>query len=317
MRPGAIAMLLAASLFSGATTIGGPVAGYVAQSSGNVLRPIIGVPGSYRFGNPIALPEGILHIHVAPGQDYALAESTDGGLAVLRLSGTRLDSAMPFPGVSIAADWVVFSPGAASAVLVSASARRLLVVSGLPAAPHIVREIDTTSLPETPRTAAISDDARVLLIASRQRLYLLSPSGNAELLASAREIAALALCPNGADAAVWDTAGSIHLWQNLTSSPHDRLLLTGFKGIGKLYPSWDGSALFAILQGSRAVHSIDIASGEISEIDAGEAPTVLDPLRNRDTFLISAKPRQPGWIFYQDGTAAHVVFVVPPPEPVP
>jgi hypothetical protein len=35
----------------------------------------------------------------------------------------------------------------------------------------------------------------------------------------------------------------------------------------------------------------------------------LIPLRNRDTFMISAKAHQPGWVFYRDGLDCRTVFI--------
>ena len=81
---------------------------------------------------------------------------------------------------------------------------------------------------------------------------------------AAREIVSLALFHNGAEAAVWDRAGAIHLWQNLGTTPTDRVLASGLKVAGRLYPSWDGGTLFAMLPGTRAVLSIDAAAGEVS-----------------------------------------------------
>jgi len=296
------------------TTLTGPVAGYVAESSGAV-RAILGVPGAFRFSDPLPMPDGVARVHIAPGQDFALLERPDTGLALLHLGGgtlarvTAVDGAMPAP------DWISFSPASASAILFSSSSNRLQVLAGLPDAPTIAVDLDTTILPEQPRIAAVSDDSRTLLVASRRAVYLVLPDGTAHLLMAAEEIAALALFRNGTDAAVSERGtGSIHLLQNVSTAPVERVLASGLQGLGKLYPSWDGGAIFAAGQGTRTVSSIDLASGEIQSIDCGAAPVTLSPMRSRDTFLISARPHQPGWIFYRDGNAGRVVFVPAAPE---
>src|SRR5437016_5451173 len=84
--------LLAATAGSlpGATTITGPVAGYVVDSPGPALRAILGVPGAFRFSGALPLPEGVTRIHLAPGQDFALAERAGLSLGILRLSGSAV-----------------------------------------------------------------------------------------------------------------------------------------------------------------------------------------------------------------------------------
>jgi hypothetical protein len=299
-----------AGSLSGAATITGPVAGYIVESSGPVLRAIFGVPGSFQFSDPLPLPQGVTRIHLAPGQDFALVERADSGLGILYLSGGAVDRVVAVDGVMAAADWVAFSPAAASAILFSSSSSHLQVLSGLPDTPRVALDLDTTTLPERPRTGAVSDDGRTVLIASGRAVYLVPRDGAAQLLMPAREIVSVAIFRNGTDAVVWDGGtGSIHLLRNVSSAPVEHLLASGLKGPGKLYPSWDGGTIFVTQPGTKAVSWMDLASGEIQSFDSAAVPVTLDPLRNRDTFLISARPHQPAWIFYRDGNTLRVVFV--------
>ena len=157
----------------------------------------------------------------------------------------------------------------------------------------------------------MSDDGTTVLVASRREVYLLPLDGRAaQLLMAGQEIAALALFPNDTDAAVWDGGTrSIHLLQNVSSAPIGRVVASGLKGAGKLHPSWDGGTLFVLRSGAKTLSAIDLAAGEIQSFDSAVAPVTLDPLRNHDTFLISAGRNQPAWIFYRDGSAGRVVFV--------
>ncbi|HLK66893.1 MAG TPA: hypothetical protein VKU19_25845 [Bryobacteraceae bacterium] len=320
MRPTTIALcclpaVLAGSLCPG-TSITGPVAGYVADSDGPVLRTIFGVPGSFRFSDPLALPDGVTQLRIAPGQDYALAEVSGSSLSVLSLSGgaasglTALEWALPSP------DWIAFSPQSQSAVLFSATSRRLQIIAGLPDRPQVALDLDSSVLPDIPRMASVSDDGKTLLVASRRAIYLLPPDGSTpRTLLTATQIVSLALFRDGTSAAVWDgVAGAIHLLQNVTSAPSDRVLVSGWKGAGTLYPSADGGTLFLVRPGAKSVFAHDVASGSMQSFESPASARTLDPLRNHDTFLISADRHQPGWIFYLDGTAGHVVFV---PSPTP
>src|SRR5262245_33744975 len=104
-----------------ATSMSGPVTGYVTRSSSTELRAILGVPGALRYSDPLSLPEGTTRVRVAPGREFAwLERSSDAG--ILFLSGGLVDRFTAVSGAVAAADWVSFSPGAGSAVLFSASA---------------------------------------------------------------------------------------------------------------------------------------------------------------------------------------------------
>ncbi len=299
-----------AGLLPAATAITGPVAGYTVESPGPVLRAILGVPGSFRFSDPIPLPDGVTRIHMAPGQDFALAELAGSGIAVLSLASGAVAGVAGIEG-AIAPDWTAFSPQASSAILFSAATSRLQVLTGLPATPHIALDMDTNALTDIPRTGVVSDNGQTLLLATREALYRVPLDGSAaQVLMAAHEIVSLAFFRNGTDAAVWDGGTeSIHLLQNVPSALVDRVLASGLKGAGELYPSWDGASIFLIRPGTRNVSAISLASGEIQSFDSAAPVDTLVPLRNHDAFLISAERHQPAWMFYLDGSLGRVVFV--------
>jgi hypothetical protein len=256
------------------------------------------------------VPEGVTRVHLPPGQDFALVERSGAGLGILHLVAGKVNQVVAVEGAMAQTNWVAFSLAAGSAVLCSSSSGRLQVLNGLPDAAHVAMELDTTTLPEPPRTAAVSDDGQTLLVASARSVYRVGQDGSAQLLKTGREIVSIAIVRNGLDAVVWDGgAGSIHYLQNVSSAPVDRLLASGLKGFGKLYPSWDGETLFLARLETKGVSSIDVASGEIQVLDSAVVPLTLEPLHNRDTFLISGRPHQPAWIFYRDGSSGRVVFV--------
>ncbi|HTS31373.1 MAG TPA: hypothetical protein VMH81_36120 [Bryobacteraceae bacterium] len=305
---------------AGATAITGPVAGYVPQSPGPVLRAILGVPGSFRFSDPLALPPGVAKIYVAPQQDFAIVEREAAGVAVLSFATGTVGSVTPLDG-AVTPDWVTFSMQSGSAVLFSAASNRLQVFTGLPASPRKVADVDAGLFGEMPRSAAVSDDGGTVLMAGRRSVYSVQPNGAARELLEANAIASLALFRNGTSAAIWDGgAGSVHVLDNVSTKPSDRVVATGWKGGGKLYPSWDGGTVFLVRPGTKFVAALDLASGDVNCFSTGVAAMTLEPLRNRDTFLISAGRRQPAWIFYFDGSTGRTVFVPassPSPEDVP
>lgn len=308
LRCGLLA-LVAAAISSG-VDVAGPIAGYVADPSQPILRAISGVPGSYLFSDPLSLPAGVTRVHVAGVRDFALAQRGDAGLGILYLNGGAVDRVVDLPGAMASADWVAFSPSAGSALLFSAADRRLQLLTGFPGAPEVALNIDTAGLPEQPLNAAVSDDGSLLLIASRHSVYRVPHDGPAQLVLSTGQIVSLAILRNGTDAVLSErTTGSIHVLQNVANGTADRVLISGMGGIGKVYPGSDERSLIVARPGARLVSSVDLASGEIQDFPSPAPPAELLPLRNRDTFLISVRPGQPGGIFLRDGNSGRVLLV--------
>lgn len=290
--------------------IGGPVAGYATDSSRTQLRTIFGVPGAFAFSEPLLLPEGVRQVRLAPGQDFALVERTNSAPGVLFLKAGAVDRLAPVEGAMPSADWIAFSPGAGSALLFSAAAHRLQVLSGLPDAPRVLLDLDAATLPEQPVLGAVSDDGSLVLVASGASVYRVPREGAAQVVLSGGSIVSLTVLRNGVDAAVPDAGtGSVQVVRNAASNPVVQVLVSGLDGIGTVFPAWDGRSLFVTRPGVETVSSIDLVSGEVRSFPSAVAAEGLMPLRNRDTFLISARAHQPGWVFYRDGMAGRVVFI--------
>lgn len=303
-------VLVAAGLASATGSISGPIAGYAANASRTQIRAILGVPGAFGFSDPLSLPAGVAQVRLAPGQDFALVERGDDTPGILFLKDGAVDRVAPVDGVMVAADWVAFSPGAGSALLFSSSRNRLQVLAGLPDNPKVIADLDAASFSEQPTLGAVSDDGALVLVASETSVYRVSNDGVTHLALSAGRIQSMTVLRNGTDAAVSDSAtGSVHLLQNAGTAPVSRALASGLEGIGAIFPAWDGHSLFAARPGAEAMSSIDLESGAVESYPSGAAPAELIPLRNHDTFLISARQHQPGWVFYRDGAAGRVVFI--------
>jgi hypothetical protein len=300
--------VVVAGLASAAGTISGPVAGYVTDSSRAQLRTIFGVPGAFAFSDPLPLPDGVSQVRLAPGQDFALVERANSAPGILFLKGGAVDRLSPVEGAMPSADWIAFSPAAGSALLFSAATNRLQVLTGLPDAPQVTLDLDAATLSEQPTTGAVSDDGSLVLVASATSVYRVH-GGSSQMVLSTGGVLSLRVLRNGADFAVSDSAGSVHVVRNAATSPEARVLASGLDGIGEIFPASDGQSLFVARPGAETVSSIDLVSGEVRSFPSSVAAVGLIPLRNRDTFLISAKAHQPGWIFYRDGTDARVVFV--------
>ncbi len=69
--------------------IAAPFAGLLAEQELTEVRAIQGVPGSSTVGGPIDLPAGVLRVHLAPAQGWALVEQAPN----------RALGLMPFNGI--------------------------------------------------------------------------------------------------------------------------------------------------------------------------------------------------------------------------
>ncbi len=287
-----------------------PVSGYAADPAAPEVRTILGLPGALHYGDPLPLPRGCTRVRVAPGRDFAWVERRGAAPAVLNLSGGSGQGLEPVEGAMAAADWVAFSPGAAAAALYSAAAGRLQVLTGLPDAPVVSRDLTAGGTPEQLVAAAVSDDGAILLAASHSAVYLIAPGGAPQMVLSGESILSLAMMPGGRNAVAADGGtGSLYLLQGLVSAPMARTLVSGIAGIGKVQPAWDGASVFVARPGPSAVSIVDVATGATQSYGVDVPPVTLDPLDIHDAFLISSAPGEAGWIFVRNGADARAVFV--------
>jgi sugar lactone lactonase YvrE len=286
-----------------------PVLGYVVFSSPAEVRGILGVPGAAIFSPPLLLPKDVTRVRVAPGQSYALIERDQQETAVLPLDGAKVGAALSVTGALRVADFVAFSPSGRSAVLLSSAVARLQVITGLPERPQILQDIDLASLPELPDGVAISDDAGSILLESSHTVYLLSPDGSTRIAAAVTDSAALAFLPNSGNAAIGDRkAGSVYVIQPVTGRIVG-VLSSGLDAIGEITPSSDGAVVYVTDLSGQHIRSVSVATGEVRTFELPVSPVRIDRLKNADTFLISAEPGQPAWIFLGSGNDARTVFV--------
>ena len=284
-----------------------PVLGYVAQAAPIELRAILGVPGSAVLSDPLYLPKGASRLRMAPDQSYALVERSAGDPQLLPLaSGSATE--VTITGALQAADFAAFSPKAQSAILYSSALARLQVITGLPGAPLISRDVDTSAFPEQPVNAAISDDAGSLLFGSSDAVYQLLPGGMALQLMRVAGAAALTFLPNSSQGIIADRgAGSVYLWQSDAGSAAK--LADGLTGIGEMRPAADGQGLWFTNPAANAISWLSVTTAGLKTFNVPISPTKLDGLPHRDMFVIASDPGQPVWFLFQQEGDAMAGFV--------
>jgi len=213
-------------------------------------------------------------------------------------------------GVMAEADSIFFSPSARSAVWFSAKSARLQLVTGLPDEPSVQAPIDMAAFPEPIYSAAVSDEGTVLLAASIQAVWAVQPDRGVRMALSLGEVRSLTMMRNGRDAiAVDGSTGTVYKLQDVNGSPVSSVIASGLAGIGNVTVSSNGESLIVTHPADRTITILEFESGRTRTYPTSDQPVVLQPLRNRDTFLISARPRQAGWIFYLDGEDGRTAFV--------
>ncbi len=273
----------------------GPVVGYLPEEGYAGIRPIRGVPGAAVAGEPMTVPEGVSRVRPAPAHRYALAEFADASApAVLDLEGDSAPGRIA--GVLARADLVAFSPTGRSAALYSSGEGRLQVVTGLPEAPKMAREL---AVPGAAAIAVSDDGSSVLAADAAGAVSLVDQDGMGTPLAQVERLCAMSFLPNRLDAALVDAArGEVYL----AGAASRGLLATGLDGASGMAPSTDGTALHVIAAETRRAWRIDIATGESRVIELPVNPDTLEPLRPADTFLISSRAGEPAWLLTPEGT---------------
>ena len=188
---------------SPSTSFNMPILGYVFDSSKGALRPLFGIPGSASLGKALDLKIKLSRAWISPGQDYALAESSDPdsrGLLLVRLEN-GLNSIEAIPGIPQGADLVALSPTGSAAALYFREGKKVALLENLPnfnsqlktnpsAGPSPsslnlkqsyaavgsgvpafqegpssqVRQINVPQLPDVVESLGVSDDATVVLL---------------------------------------------------------------------------------------------------------------------------------------------------------
>jgi len=277
------------------------------------VRAILGVPGAATFSGALTLPRGVTGAYFAPGQSFALVEQATGGLAVLQFSGTLAGPLQPIPGSISRPDIVSFSPNASAAAVFSAEEGRLILITGLPVAPHVSRDV-SANLPAGIQALAIADDGvTVLASTSDGRVCLLPVDGASETVYRGGQLSGLVFAPASTNALVFDSDRSkVLLLQNVSTTPATLLLSEGLPEVsGDALLQFDTSTAWVGAVGGKQLSRIDLQTLQVDTIALSAGLAMLQPLLLPHRFLLSAQPGQAAWVL-DSGAAAYNVYFVPP-----
>lgn len=304
--------------------IGAPILGFSIGPAPNVLSEILGIPGAARWGQPLVLPHDVTKIRLGPSQGYALIERRpEGETSLLVLAGIDVDfgieegtgGIVPIAGTVGKADLVAFSPTGRTAALYSKAAGRMQVISGLPEAPHISRDVQIDA-PLDRLGMAISDDGRALVLADPPgNVYLVSGEGHMIWLYDSQDVSDLTFMPGSHNLVICDRRSNrVVLLEGVTSGVSMRLLARDGDGIeqpDRAVVAPDKRSVLAASSKTNQIWRIDVASGIIRSFAVPVSPIGLIPLRNKNAFLFASPADEPASLVVWQGQESFELFVVP------
>jgi hypothetical protein len=299
--------------------IAAPLAGLVANPEMTEVRAIQGVPGSATVSGPIRLPAGILKVHLAPAQGWALVEQAPArALGLLPFSGLQPGGVALIDNALSAPDIVTFSPGGRSAAIVSNAAGMVQVLTGLDGTPLLAMQTGISGLGVV-GAAAVSDDGTLTaVLTSEGRVFLVSPTQAPQFIFQAGSPAGMSFLPAQQALAIVDgAAGTISILDGLNRTPFIRSVLPGpsLSGGVLMRVSGDAQSLFVAARGGTSAYRIDFASRSMSTLEVPASLSQLERLPGGDIFLFSANPGEAAWLLLANGTNLSASFAQPTEEP--
>ena len=309
-------VLAASALPAQQGRLSGPVAGFVFDNSGRVLRPIQGVPGASLLGDPLSFGLDVAAAYIAPHQDSAIVVGADQSLHLFLLNGGA-PTEVSLGGIAGTPERVVFSPSGTAVALISAGSARVL--TGLPNAPMLAGSVKVEgtvfvsglrSHSVSAPSLALSDDGVYVLTIAQGSARLLSVQGQNRILAPAQSSAQVAFAPGGHDAAVVDSLTGLTLIRDASGAAGTQLLAAPDEGlavpVGVAF-SQDKLTVYVASATAQSVAAFNLAGASRTAIGCACTPTTLAPMGN--LFRLTELTTGPLWVL--DGAAAtpRTVFV--------
>jgi hypothetical protein len=323
-RPGSrLRMAAAGSLLVGLLAgsawgqIRGPRLGYVFDKGAGVLRPILGVPGASRLGEPLDLGVSLALAAISPKQDYALGITQDGGRLVLISFGDTDQSGSPLTinsAGSGATSITLSSEGKSAAVLYSES-QSLKILTGLPEAPRLLSEVDLR-LAGLPEALALDDEGKLLVLAISEyqgsRISVFTRESGLQSLGIFGRVSALKLSADHKILVADREHQEVILINDALGSAQPMRIATKVDGIHDpvaVQFSKDESRVFVANAGSGTVADLDLGGRAIMLTACQCTPTGLERLEGNSVFRLTDLSQDPLILLESTPSENRVLFV--------
>lgn len=275
----------------------GVITGYTIDSRQGAVRPVLGIPGSTRLGDPLPVPEKVNVGVFGPGQGLVVSTVGPGNVYLLQnLAGTAAgvnagQGAATGPSITPLATLIprvtdlYLNPSATVALLYSAASRRFEWVTNLDTTPVPGPPIPANLLAGAVFTASIASGSSCALVATTldggSQIHKLCSDGSIAMVAQlpGAQITSLTWFREDQDALAVDQAGKQILWlQNLSQGPSVAVLAGPSSGLSE--PSavlaLDDSTVAVADSGSSSLLVFNTANaGALQTFVLPEVPTRL------------------------------------------
>ena len=293
--------VLGGACLAAESQIEGPKLGYIYDRQAAVIRPILGIPGSALFGEPLSseLREAL----VSPSQDFAIGVfGDDSAVGILNFAGAKL---RPLEGARPAPTRIVISPNGTSAAIVSGIHVQLF--SGLPGNATAGAEFD---LAAEAAALAVSDDGELVLAAIAESdiaaLYSYSKSGAAHRILAAGKIRSIEFLNRSHDAVFADELESKIV---LLRGGADASLVASIDAPTAVAASLDNRKIFVASSASQTITSLSLEDGTSVSTACGCEPVTLARLQGGAAFRITDRSDGPAWIYDTGGAEPRILFI--------
>jgi hypothetical protein len=309
------ALLAYDSVAQNGSSINGPSLGFVSDDKGTTIWPLLGILGAAVPGQPLVLPDSITNAAISPAQDYALAISTPTGQPVIIRLDTPSLTSVPLAGGRSNPGWIAISPTGAGAALYDKSSGMLQLISGLPATPQIVSELNTFSLDGDVLDIAVSDDAQIalILVGSESRtLWTIQKSGAMSTVSAIRP-SHIAFIAHRSDALIADDATQeVFLLRDLDQAP---VRVPGFvsreaaRQFSAITASRDGRSLYIAQHDSEEISIVDLQTQETTVVSCQCRPTTFSPLKGLSVFRLNGLSNGPITVLDASSPSPRTLFI--------
>jgi len=284
-------------------SVSGPTLGYFFDQQQRSLRPILGVPGASQIGAGLGLNVELRDAEVAPGQQYALGVTAEGGVAFVDLRGEVPQTRTLAVGVG--ASRVLISPTGEAAAVYDRQGRQVQFLTGMLDAPAAGSTVSLSGVQGLLTAMAVSDDGRTLLAATSSAnadggLYVVEAGGEVRRVSTVGRVLSMSFLPGQDNALVGDYGRSEVLRiDGVTSVAVAAVIAAGRDGVSRPVAVGAGGDLthaVAALDGSSQVALIPLAGGPPSFVDCNCRPRELSRMRGASVFRLTSDATQPLYV---------------------